>query len=89
MPRVEVPPRYRVPTRGEASIEVSARTVRGCIEEVEEKYPGFQKLILNSKGEQKLFVSLFVNGEALARNELDTPLLLDDSLAIVAAIASG
>lgn len=89
MPRVEVPPRYRVPTRGEASIEVSARTVRGCIEEVEEKYPGFQKLILNSKGEQKLLVSLFVNGEALARNELDTPLLLDDSLTIMVAIAGG
>jgi hypothetical protein len=89
MPRVEVPPRYRVPTRGEAIVEVSATTVRGCIEEAEEKYPGFRKLILDSKGEQKLFVSLFVNGKALARNELETPLLLADSLTIKAAIAGG
>ena len=89
MPRVEVPPRYRVPTRGEASVEVSADTVRGCIEEVEQKYPGFQKHILNAKGEQKLFVSLFVNGKALARNEIDTRLSLDDSLEIVASIAGG
>ncbi len=89
MPRVEVPPRYRVPTRGEASIEVSAKTVRECIEAVEEKYPGFQKLILDSKGAQKLFVSFFINGEALARDEIETPLKQDDSLEIVAAIAGG
>ncbi len=89
MPRVEVPPRYRVPTGGEASIEVSAKTVRECIEAVEEKYPGFQKLILDSKGAQKLFVSFFVNGEALARDEIETPLMQDDSLEIVAAIAGG
>lgn len=84
-----MPPRYRGPTKGEASIEVSAKTVRGCIEEVEEKYPGFRKLIFDSKGEQKLFVSLFVNGKALARNQLDVPLSLDDSLTIVAAMAGG
>ena len=89
MPRVEVPPRYRVPTGGEASIEVSAKTVRGCIEAVEDKYPGFQKLVFDSKGVQKLFVSFFVNGEALARDEIETPLMQDDSLEIVAAIAGG
>ena len=47
MPRVEVPSRYRVPTRGEAIIEVSGATVEACLEEVESRYPGFRKLIID------------------------------------------
>jgi sulfur carrier protein ThiS len=78
-----------VPTKGEASIEVSAKTVRGCIEEIEERYPGFRKLIIDSKGNLNRFVSLFVNGEALPRSEIDASLSQDDSLEIVAAAAGG
>jgi molybdopterin converting factor small subunit len=89
MPRVEVPSRYRVPTKGEASIDVSAATVRACIEEVEARYPGFQKLIIDSKGNLNRFVTLFLNGESLARDALDTPLSPDDSLEILAAAAGG
>jgi predicted transcriptional regulator with HTH domain len=55
MPHVHVPSRYRIPTKGEGRIEVDADTVRGCIEAVEARYPGFQELILNAKGELHLF----------------------------------
>lgn len=89
MPRVEVPTRYRVPTKGEAIIEVSGATVRACIDEVEVRYPGFRKLIIDSKGDLNRFVKLFVNGEGLARNALDAPIASDDSLEIVAAAAGG
>jgi len=89
MPRVEVPSRYRVPTKGEAIIEVSGTTVRACIDEVEVRHPGFRKLIIDSKGDLNRFVSLFVNGESLAREALDTPLSPDDSLEILAAAAGG
>jgi molybdopterin synthase sulfur carrier subunit len=89
MPRVEVPSRYRVPTQGESSIDVSADTVRGCIDAVEARYPGFRKLIIDSKGSLNRFVSLFVNGEAIARSDLDVPLSPADSLEIVAAAAGG
>jgi hypothetical protein len=78
-----------LPTKGEAGVDVSAETVRGCIEQVEERYPGFRKLILDSKGDLNRFVLLFVNGEALSRSDLDALLSPNDSLEIVAAAAGG
>jgi len=89
MPRVEIPRRYRVPTQGEASIEVSGETVRACIDEVESRYPGFRKLIIDSKGELNRFVRLFVNDESLSRGGLDDPIASHDSLKIVTAAAGG
>ncbi len=89
MPQVQVPSRYRVPTKGEGRIEVDASTVRACIEAVEARYPGFQELIFNSKGELHLFSKLFLNGELLDRNALDTPVSGDDIVAVLAPAAGG
>lgn len=89
MPVVEVPSRYRVPTRGEGRIEVEARTVRECIVAVEARYPGFEELIIDAKGGLHRFVRLFVNGDELPRDALDTPVAADDSVAILAAAAGG
>jgi len=89
MPHVEVPSRYRVPTRGEARIEVAGGTVRACIEAVEAAYPGFQELVFDSRGELQRFVRLFVNGDLLPRDALDAPVAGDDTVAIVASAAGG
>ncbi len=89
MPQVHVPSRYRVPTKGEGCIEVDANTVRGCIEAVEARYPGFQELILNAKGELHLFAKLFLNGELLDRDALDTEVSGDDDVAVLAPAAGG
>ena len=83
------PPRYRLPTKGESRIEVEGRTVRACIEAVELRFPGFQELILDARGEIQRFVRLFVNGDQLARDALDTAVAGDDTIAIVAGMAGG
>jgi molybdopterin converting factor small subunit len=89
MPEVHIPSRYRVPTRGEGRIEVDAESVRGCIDAVEARYPGFRELILNARGELHPFSKLFVNGEPLERNALDTPVSADDVIAVLAPTAGG
>ncbi len=89
MPQVEVPSRYRVPTKGESCIEVEGRTVGECIDAVEGRYPGVRELILDRKGEVQRFVRLFLNGEQLARDALDTAVSRDDRIAIVVAPAGG
>ena len=89
MPTIEIPSRYRVPTKGEGNIEVDADTVRACIEAVEARYPGFQELILNAKGELHLFSKLSLNGELLDRDALDTPVSGNDILAVLAPVAGG
>ena len=89
MPHVHVPSRYRVPTKGEGRIEVDADTVRACIEAVEARYPGFQELILNAKGELHLFSKLSLNGDLLDRDALDTPVSGDDIIAVLTSAAGG
>jgi molybdopterin converting factor small subunit len=89
VPQVHVPSRYRVPTKGEGRIDVDAGTVRGCIEAVEARYPGFQELILNAKGELHHFSKLFLNGELLDRDALDTTVASDDTVAVLAPAAGG
>ena len=64
-------------------------TVRHCIEAVEARYPGFQELILDRKGELRRFVRLLVNDEVIARDALDAPVSGDDSIAILVAAAGG
>jgi molybdopterin converting factor small subunit len=89
VPHVHVPSHYRVPTKGEGRIEVDAGTVRACIEAVEGRYPGFQELILNAKGELHLFSKVFLNGKMLDRDALDTPVSGDDIVAVLAPAAGG
>ena len=89
MPHIKLPPRYRVPTKGEDGIQVDGRTVRECIEAVEARYPGFQELLLDGEGELQRFVQLCVNGEMLAPDALDTPVSGDDSVSVVAVVAGG
>ena len=89
MPKVEVPTRYRGPTNGLGVVEVEAETVRSCIEAVEAQHPGFQELIFDREGNLRRFVRLFLNGEALEREAVDTPVTEDDRIQILAAAAGG
>jgi molybdopterin converting factor small subunit len=89
MPKVLIPPPYRGPTHGEAELAVEAQTVRGCIEAVEKKFPGFLPQVLDAQGKLHRFVKLFVNTEPVDAKRLDQPLAAGDELEIVAAIAGG
>ena len=89
MPVIEVPSRYRIPTKGESRIEVDDGTVRECIAAADVLYPGFQELILDSAGELQRFVQLCVNGDELPRDALDTQVSGTDCVAVLAAAAGG
>jgi len=89
MPVVVVPPPYRGPTAGEGEIRVDAATVRECIEAVAARFPGFRDQVLDGRGAVHRFVSLFVNGDEIARERLDARLAPEDRLEILAAIAGG
>jgi molybdopterin converting factor small subunit len=89
VPRVEIPRRYRLPTRGESLIDVEGRTIRECIEAVEARYPGFLELVFDSQGNLNRFVRLFVNGDEVARSDPDAPVDDDDRVQILAAAAGG
>jgi molybdopterin converting factor small subunit len=89
MPKVLIPSSYRGPTRGEEELVVDAATVRGAIEAVEKKFPGFAPQVFDARGNLHRFVKLFVNGEPVDPKRLDQALAGGDALEIVAAIAGG
>ena len=89
MPEIEGPARYRVPTGGEATISVEGGTVRACLEAAETKYPGFGELVLDANGGLSRFVTLFVNGDQLGRDALDSPVVSTDTISVLAAAAGG
>jgi molybdopterin converting factor small subunit len=89
VPQVEVPSRYRVPTKGQRLIDVEGGTVRECIEAVEAQYPGFLELVFDERGDLNRFVRLFVNGEEVARDAPDAPVEDGDRVQILAAVAGG
>jgi hypothetical protein len=89
VPTIEIPSRYRVPTKGRAVIHVEGGTVRECIAAIESESPGFQELIFDPRGDLNRFVSLCKNGESLSRSAVDELLEPDDTITIMAAMAGG
>jgi hypothetical protein len=63
--------------------------VRECIQAVEARYPGFEELVFDAKGQIHRFVRLFVNEEEIPRNAPDSPVGVADRIQILAAAAGG
>lgn len=89
VPLVKIPPPYRGPTAGRASVEVSGSTVRECLLAASDAYPGLGELVLDGDGSPHRFVTLFINGDEIAREDLDAAIQADDELEVLAAIAGG
>jgi molybdopterin synthase sulfur carrier subunit len=70
-------------------VDVDADTVRSCIEAVEAEHPGFGELVLDRDGKLRRFVRLFLNGDALDRDALDTAVAGEDRIQVLAAAAGG
>ena len=89
MPYVIVPAPYRGPTQGQAEIEVEGATVRDCLDAVGTRFAGFAEQLFDAEGRVHGFVNLFVNGDEIDREALDTALAAGDRVEILAAIAGG
>jgi molybdopterin synthase sulfur carrier subunit len=89
MPLVTVPPPYRGPTRGAGEIKVEGGTILECLDAVETRFPGFGPQVMDADGRMRRFVRLFLNGEPIGADALDTPVGPDDEVEILAAISGG
>ena len=89
MPVVKIPPPYRGTTQGAGVIDVDGATVREALEAVEAGHPGFAELVFDGSGEVQKFVTLFVNGDEIARDAVNTAVAPSDEIEVIAAIAGG
>jgi molybdopterin synthase sulfur carrier subunit len=65
-------------------------TLIGCIESLDEQYPGLKERLCDEGGELRRFVNVYVNGEDVRfLSGLQTSLKPGDEVSIVPAVAGG
>jgi molybdopterin synthase sulfur carrier subunit len=90
VPVFRIPGPLRSLSGGEATVEVDAPDLRGAIDQLDARFPGFKGRLLDDGGEPRQFVNLFLNDEDVRMGQgLDSPLQARDEIAIVPAVAGG
>jgi molybdopterin converting factor small subunit len=89
MPSVRVPSALRAFTGGAADVELTARTVRDALAELERKHPGIGARLLDG-GKVKPFIRIYVGADDIGElGGLDAKVGERDEISIVPAIAGG
>ncbi|MGP8253248.1 MAG: MoaD/ThiS family protein [Terracidiphilus sp.] len=86
-----IPTPLRPLAGGNKSLEVSATTVAGALDELTRAYPDLKKHLFNEQGKVRAFVNLYLNDEDvryLPRKE-ESPVSAADTLSIIPSIAGG
>ncbi len=90
MPKFRIPGPLRRLSNGESTVAVDATDLRGAIERLDEKFPGFKERLLDDSGEPRQFVNIYLNDEDIRLGEgLNSKLTDSDEIAIVPAVAGG
>lgn len=86
---VYIPTPLRKLTGRQARVEAQARDIRGVIEALETRFPGFKTHLLDDQGEIPRYINIYVNGEEIEDQGLTLPLRDGDEVAIIPAMAGG
>ncbi|MFI5173645.1 MAG: ubiquitin-like small modifier protein 1 [Terriglobia bacterium] len=72
------------------AVDVEAATVKGIIDQLEDRYPGFRGRLCDEGGQLRRFINVYVNGEDVRFLEnLATPVPEGAEVSIIPAIAGG
>jgi molybdopterin converting factor small subunit len=75
---------------GERSVAAEGTTLRELILNVDQRHPGFAGQLMETSGEQRPFVNLYVNDEDVRYLKgLETPVAEGDVISILPAVAGG
>jgi len=90
LPKFRIPGPLRSLSGGESTVNVEAADLRGAIERLDEKHPGFKSRLLDERGEPRQFVNIYLNDEDIRLGQgLGSRLAESDEIAIVPAVAGG
>ena len=75
---------------GQRQLEVDGATVNEVLENIEGKYPGFRKTVMDDAGELHRFVNIYLNDEDIRYLQgRETALRDGDRMSILPALAGG
>ncbi|MDE3090963.1 MAG: MoaD/ThiS family protein [Chloroflexota bacterium] len=85
-----VPTPLRKLTGGKSKVTIAAATVADLIDRAEAEYPGFRERVLDTDGEIKRFINVFVNDIDVRKLQgKATPVKDNDQVSIIPAMAGG
>jgi MoaD family protein len=87
---VRIPTVFRRYTGGAAEVALEADTVKGLIDQLEDRFPGVRGQLMTESGELHRFVNVYVNDEdARYLDKLDTRVADGDKVALLPSVAGG
>jgi molybdopterin converting factor small subunit len=87
---IHVPAALRACCQGASKLSLSAPSVRGALEQIEQSHPALYRSICDETGTVRRHVNLFVNtSDVRDREGLDTALVPGDVLTILPAVSGG
>ncbi len=90
MATVRIPGPLRTLSKGEAAVDVEASDLRGAIQQLDSRFPGFKERLLDPAGNLRQFVNVYLNDEDVRfSGGLDTKLANQDEVSIIPAVAGG
>ena len=90
MANVRVPSMLRPTVGGERSVAADGATLRELIQNVDKRHPGFAGQLLETSGQQRTFVNIYLNDEDVRYLKgLETPIADADVISILPAVAGG
>ncbi len=90
MAKVYIPTSLRRLTGGQTHVEVEAQDVASLLEELEQRFPGLRREVLDEQGAVHRFVNVYVNEREIDDlGGLSTPLKAEDEVAVIPAMAGG
>ena len=86
---INIPTPLRVITK-DRTVEVEGNTLSECRNNLDEKFNGIKKRLINDDGEINKFINFYINGEDVRHSKgLETETKPSSSIDIVPAMAGG
>jgi adenylyltransferase/sulfurtransferase len=88
--RVYIPTSWRALTGGQSRVVLQARDVQALVVELEARFPGFRRELVDESGNFHRFVNVYVNDQEIEELDgLQTELREEDEVAVIPAMAGG
>jgi MoaD family protein len=90
MPSLKIPTLMKTYVENQTEITVTGENVRAALDNLVTRYPAIRVHILDSGGELRRYVNLFVNAENIKNLDgMNTPLKADDQVILLPSISGG
>ena len=87
---VSIPPPLRNLTEYKAIVYIEGNTIGELIDNLEKAHVGIRERLLDSNGNIRRFINIYVNGEDIRfLQDKETPLKQNDEVLIIPAMAGG